>query len=358
MKKVLIVTGGSGGHVIPAISIYDHLKNNFEVFLITDERGKRFIDQNKYRFDVLEIPNLFSNLLLLPLKIFKFFFSIINSFRYLRRNNIEIIISTGGYMSYPICFAGKILKADIFLFEPNSVLGRSNKYMLSIAKKIVCYNLNLKNLPKKFQNKIFPIEPILRKEIYFLEKNTKSNFENIKRILVLGGSQGAKFFDHNVMNLIIEISKFLKIEVHQQIFDEKSKFQIEEKYLNSNIIYTLFKFDHNLFEKINSFDLAITRSGASAISELVFFNIPFFAIPFPYAKDNHQYFNARFYEEKRCCWIINQHDFNIQDLSKKIINLFNQNLEYLEIKKNLKNNSNQNTWNNINKKLINLINEN
>ena len=52
MKKVLIVTGGSGGHVIPAISIYDHLKNNFEVFLITDERGKRFIDQNKYKFDV------------------------------------------------------------------------------------------------------------------------------------------------------------------------------------------------------------------------------------------------------------------------------------------------------------------
>ena len=49
-KKILISTGGSGGHVIPAITFYDHLKENFEIFLTTDKRGVRFINQNKYIF--------------------------------------------------------------------------------------------------------------------------------------------------------------------------------------------------------------------------------------------------------------------------------------------------------------------
>ena len=355
---MIIVTGGSGGHVIPSLAIYDHLKNDFKISLITDIRGSRFITKNKYNFELIDVPNIFSNFYLLPLNIIKFFISILKSYKYLKQEKIDFIISTGGYMSIPICLASRLLNIKIFLFEPNSVLGRANKFMLKISKKIICYYPSLKLFPKKFDEKIYPINPILRNKIYSYKKNNKKEFNYIKKILLVGGSQGAEFFDKILSEVIIEVSKKLKLEVHQQIFDNNSKILIEEKYNKLGIKNRLFNFDESLFENINDFDLVITRSGASVISEISFLNIPFVAIPFPKARDNHQYFNAKFYENKNCCWLIRQSEINIDSLSAKLIEVFNEKADYLEKKKNLEKISNQNTWNNVNKKLLELINEN
>ena len=77
MKKVLISTGGSGGHVLPSLSLYDHLKNNFEVYLTTDKRGSSFIDKKYYNYDLINVPNIYSKLILFPINIFLFFFCIL-----------------------------------------------------------------------------------------------------------------------------------------------------------------------------------------------------------------------------------------------------------------------------------------
>ena len=207
MKKVLIVTGGSGGHVIPALSIYDHLKNDFVASIITDIRGTNFINKNKYQYDLIDVPNLFSTLYLLPLNLIKFVFSIFKSYFYLKKNDTNILISTGGYMSLPICIAAKILKIKIILYEPNSVIGRANRIMLNISHKIICHDKDLKLLPIKYTNKIYLIDRILRKEIYLCKKNNKKYFGELKKILVIGGSQGATFFDQNITNLVLNISK-------------------------------------------------------------------------------------------------------------------------------------------------------
>ena len=58
MKKILISTGGSGGHVIPSLIIFDHLKNNFETILVTDKRGTNFIDKNLYPFELIDVPKI------------------------------------------------------------------------------------------------------------------------------------------------------------------------------------------------------------------------------------------------------------------------------------------------------------
>ncbi len=358
MKKILIVTGGSGGHVIPALSIFDHLKNNFETDLVTDYRGSKFIDKKKYKFNLIDVPNLFSKKYLFPINIIKFIISIFKSYFFLKKKKINILISTGGYMSFPICFASKLLNIQIFLFEPNSVLGKSNKLILSFSKKIICYDHNIQLFPKKYLNKIYLINPILRKEIYITEKNRKKNFNSIKKILIFGGSQGAKFFDKNITEVILNVSKKIKIEVFQQVSDLNNKFAIEKKYNDVGINYKLFDFDDQLFKKISDFDLAITRSGSSAIAELAYLNIPFIAIPFPFAKDNHQYFNARFYESSDSCWLIEQNNFNNNYFSNLITHLFNEKIEYFNKKENLIKNYNQNTWNNVNKKLLDLIDEN
>ena len=66
-KKILISTGGSGGHVIPATIFYEQFKNEFDVFLVTDKRGRRFLNLEKYKFTVINTPKLTTNLFLLPL---------------------------------------------------------------------------------------------------------------------------------------------------------------------------------------------------------------------------------------------------------------------------------------------------
>jgi len=104
-------------------------------------------------------------------------------------------------------------------------------------------------------------------------------------------------------------------------------------------------------------DLCITRSGASTLAELSVINIPFIAVPLPTSKDNHQLENANFYKENDCCWVIEQANFE-----KKIEYLLNEilidKIEYLKKKENLKKLNYQNTWINVNQKILEIINEN
>ena len=136
MKKILITTGGSGGHVIPSLSIYDALKDDYEVQISTDLRGSKYINNKNYNYSLIDVPNLFSNLLLFPYNLIKFCISIIKSYQYLKLNNFNILISTGGYMSLPLCLAANLLNIKVYIFEPNSVLGRANKLMLNFQKKL------------------------------------------------------------------------------------------------------------------------------------------------------------------------------------------------------------------------------
>ncbi len=104
-KKVLISTGGSGGHVIPAITIYNHLKNTHETLISTDIRGLVYLEEN-YKALVINTPKL-NNYFLFPFSFIKILFLTVRSFFLLKTNNISILISTGGYMSLPLCLAAK-----------------------------------------------------------------------------------------------------------------------------------------------------------------------------------------------------------------------------------------------------------
>ena len=104
--------------------------------------------------------------------------------------------------------------------------------------------------------------------------------------------------------------------------------------------------------------LCLTRAGASTLAELVFLNVPHVVIPLPTAKDNHQFENAFFYNQHGCNWILNQSEINDNNLINKLFNIIDNKEEYLNKKRNMKKFSYQNTWNNINQKIIFTINEN
>ena len=356
-KKILISTGGTGGHVIPATIFYEQLKDKFDVFLVTDKRGCKFLNLEKYKLTVINTPKLTTNLFLLPLSLFGLFFSMIKSLFFLKKNRIEALISTGGYMSLPLCIAAKIFKIKVYLFEPNMVLGRVNSIFLKYTEKIFCYSNKIINFPKKHLSKILLIDSLLRKEFYSITSNDNDEINNQINLLIIGGSQGAEVFDNKLKKSIISLSKKYKLNICQQTSSLNKK-NLEDFYNENNITYQLFSFEENILKFIRNANLCITRAGASTLSELTFLNIPYLAIPYPFAKDNHQFQNALFYKNKNCCWILKQEDLNEDVLEKNLMNIIQNKDDYLLKKRSMRNYSCKNTWNNTNQKLIRVINEN
>ena len=156
-KKVLIATGGTGGHIFPAYGLAKHLMDsNYEVKLTTDSRGlkylKNFSDVNliKISSSPLIKKNIFSFLISINI----ITFSIIKSFFHLLLNRPSIIFGMGGYSSFPICIAASILKIKFIIYENNLILGKANKYLLPFAEKMFVSHKELegvkKNMKKKF----------------------------------------------------------------------------------------------------------------------------------------------------------------------------------------------------------------
>ena len=354
-QRILISTGGSGGHVLPATILYEHLKDKFDVSVTTDDRGMKYLDKNKYNLEIFNVTPISKKIYLLPFQFFLTIYLTIKSIFFLKKRKIDILISTGGYMSIPFCLASKILNIKLFLFEPNMVLGRSNKFFIKSCKKIFCYSDKIKNLPNRYINKINVIPALLRKNFYEIKK-TESIDEYI-HLLVIGGSQGAKIFDSLIKISIIELSKRYSLKIYQQTnfanFENLKKF-----YKENDINHELFDFNEDISNLMSKANICLTRAGASTLAELVFLNLPFVAIPLPSSKDNHQFENAFFYHKIGCNWILNQNEINDMTIKNKLINIIVNKDEYLLKKINMKNFSYQNTWNNINQKIISVINEN
>ena len=352
-KNFLISTGGSGGHVIPATILYEHLSKETNVIISTDKRGLKYLDKTLYQFEIIDTPKL-NNILFFPLNIIKVLFLTFKSFLLLKKKKIEKIFSTGGYMSLPLVLAARLLKLEIYLLEPNQVLGRANKYFLESCRKIFCYSDQVKNFPSNFKNKIVVINPLVREYIYKLKSSYMTNGK--LTLLVVGGSQGAEIFDNNLKNLFVNISKKIPIMLIQQTNEKNISF-LKDFYLKNNIENKIFNFDKNFANDIQKTDLCITRAGASTLAELSVVNIPFIAVPLPTSKDNHQFENANFYKDIDCCWILEQNYFE-EKIEHLLEDILTNKSDYFKKKENLKKLNYQNTWINVNQKILRIINEN
>jgi UDP-N-acetylglucosamine--N-acetylmuramyl-(pentapeptide) pyrophosphoryl-undecaprenol N-acetylglucosamine transferase len=353
-KKILISTGGSGGHVVPAITIHDHLKNEYDIIISTDLRGLKYIDNDTYKVCVVDTPKL-NKSILFPFAIIKVFFLTLRSLLLLKREKIEILISTGGYMSLPLCLAAKILNIKIFLLEPNMIIGRANRFFLNFCEKIICHTNNISNFPDKFQNKLEVSPPFIRKTYY--EINRQDDVDKIYTIIIIGGSQGAKVFDKIIHKSILKISKTGSLKIIHQTNQKNINF-LKNFYSENKIENIIFSFEKNLNKLLIQADLCITRAGASSLAEISLLKIPFIAIPLPTSKDNHQLKNAQYYKNRDCCWIVDQINFDKEKFDDLLLNILRNKDDFFKKKKNLENLNYQNTWNNVNQNLLKIINEN
>ena len=354
MKNILISTGGSGGHVVPAKILSEHLQSNFNVLISSDLRGLRYLDEKKSDIILINTPKLNLSIFFI-LRMFQLIYLVFKTVFLLKKNKIKAVFSTGGYMSLPVCLGAKLLGIKIYLFEPNIVLGRANRFFLRFCDKIFSYTEYLKHFPEKFKHKIQKISPLVKKNFY--EKRQIKIEDKVFSLLVIGGSQGAKIFDDIIKETIINFSKKNKIKIIQQT--HKSNIDnLKNIYDEAKIENIVFDFEENLADLIYQSDLCITRAGASTLAELSIMNKPFLTVPLISAKDNHQFENANFYENLGCCWVMSQKDINVVNLRKFLDYIIINKSEYNVKKNNLKKHNFQNSWNDINQKILNTINEN
>ena len=352
-KNFLITTGGSGGHVLPAKIFFEHLSKDKNVIISIDRRGLKYLEKDNYQFEIIDTPKL-NNIFILPVNLIKILFLTLKSILLLKRKKIDQILSTGGYMSLPIILAARLLQLNIYLLEPNQVLGRANRYFLGSCKKIFCYSEKIKNFPDDSKDKIITINPLVAENIYKLKKSEKMKDEFT--LLIVGGSQGASIFDRSLKSTIVNISKKITIKIIQQT-SQKNINSLSDYYSKNNVENKIFSFDKDFTQFIQEADLCITRAGASTLAELSVMNTPFIAVPLPTSKDNHQMENANFYKDNNSCWIIEQINFE-EKIEQFLIDVLNNKSDYLNKKENLKKLNFQNTWINVNQKILRAINEN
>ena len=308
--KIIIATGGTGGHIFPAYSLAKNfIKHDYLVEIITDKKGFKFLDKYKdLKLILNDSTTIFKKKIInLIFSIFVIFFSYLRSLIILYKAKPSLVFGMGGHASFPICLAAKTLNIPFIIYENNLQLGKSNKYLLPFAFKIFVAYEDLEGIENKYKHKVTVTGNIIREEM--LNFDAKKNYSSEKlNILILGGSQAAKSFGELLPRVFNQcVQENIKIKIFQQCIESQNN-KLKSEYENLNINFELFNFTNNILKYFSKVELAITRSGSSITAELINCNIPFISIPYPYAADDHQEKNAAYFEKKGYSFFIKENE--------------------------------------------------
>ncbi len=325
-KKIIVATGGTGGHIFPALGLAKHfVQNNLEVEIVSDKRGSKYLKKNDgININIIDSSSIYGkNIFKALFSIIKIFFSLFRSFKFLLLKKPDIVFGMGGYSSFPICIASKILNIPFIIYENNLYLGRANRFLLPYTKQILVSYKELEGIPKKYENKVEIVGNIIRQEIINFSKDQNLDFHDKKiKILVLGGSQAAKIFAEKLPKIFEKCTKNgISLTIYQQCLPIQNEY-LNNFYLNLNIEFETFNFSDNLLNYFSRTDLAITRSGSSMLAELLNSNIPFISIPLPTSADNHQLKNAIYYEKNHYSYMVEEKNLE-EKLFTLLENIFN-----------------------------------
>ena len=319
--KILILSGGTAGHIHPAISIVERLnKNNNLFFWIGNKNGIEKYISYKHNIKFFQIESF-------PLRKNRFinfffsFFSIIKSFFYAVKIILyikpDLVLGMGGYVSGPSGLATYLLQYSLIIHEQNSVFGYTNKILALFAKKIL---FSYPSIRKK-KNFIFVGNPI-RNNISKLYKNEKKILKI--NILILGGSLGSQVINRYIFNNIKITKKKILLNIWHQTGknnkDNNFLLYSYKKYLKNN--FRLVKFINNIGKAYQWADLLICRGGAITLSEISHINTPSIIIPAKNSVDNHQLKNAYFMKKVYNAILIEEKDLTNTVLDKHICYLY------------------------------------
>ena len=332
-KNIIFTGGGSGGHVIPAITIIESLeiKRKLNIFYVG---GISSVERELISKKNIPYKSIYTGKLRRYFSVenmmdfFKFLMGVAQSFFYLlkfKRQN-TLIFSTGGFVGLPLVIAAGVLRFKVYIHEQTSRVGLANKIASIFATKIfISFEESKKFFPA--EKTIFSGYPL--KANCFLGKNNNFEFEGFKLseidrpiFLITGGGNG---------------SKLLNDFINQQIDQIKDEFfiihQVGQKFINDFIpkkdkYYHPVAFLDNMVELMKFSEIIISRSGAGTVMELLALNKVSIFVPLKIAQKNEQFYNALEAKNKIGSIILTEDEFLNFNITELVKNIRNQNREH------------------------------
>ena len=336
--RVVISAGGTGGHIYPAVSIINKIKEKEPdsefLYIGTHNRmEKDIIPKKGIPFKSIEIYGFNKKHLLKNFKTVKCLFKAFrDTKKMIKKFNPDIVIGVGGYVTVPVIVSAKRLGYKTFLHEQNSLPGKSNKFLLKYTDLIgASFPSSLDLLPK--EKTILTGNPCSEDALgkKAINKSDLGLSNNKKLVLIVMGSLGAGRVSKFLMN---ELKYFDKKDYEILFITGKGSYDevIKNKYPRNVKILPFFEGLPSIMKKT---DLMITRAGASTLSEIIALKVPSIIIPSPFVANNHQYLNALDLVNKDAAIMIEEKNLEDGVLYENVDKLIHDSKKLQSMKENL-----------------------
>jgi len=317
-RTILIMAGGTGGHVFPGLAVADYLQRaGWHIVWLGTENGMemKLVPRYGYEIDAIRFSGLRGKRLmawlLLPLRLIRAF---AQSFAVIRRVEPDVVLGMGGYPAFPGGMMASLLNKPLIIHEQNSLPGLTNRLLAKLADKIMLGFPNAIDADPR--RTVFSGNPV-RAEIAQIAppQQRLSGREGRLSILVIGGSLGAQ-----ILNTVVpEALKSMAEQYRPVIVHQVGVLHLEttrKRYADLQLEGEVLAFIENMAERYTTCDLVLCRAGALTIAELSAAGVASILVPYPHAVDDHQTSNARFLADAGAAILVPQQEFNAQKLTE------------------------------------------
>ncbi|MFK5949923.1 MAG: undecaprenyldiphospho-muramoylpentapeptide beta-N-acetylglucosaminyltransferase [Methylococcales bacterium] len=307
-QRIVIMAGGTGGHVFPALAVAQYLQaKDWEVSWIGTQRGmeSKVIPANGIEIDWLSVQGLRGKGIAAKISNFKLLLKALwEAYGILRKRKPDVVLGMGGYVAGPGGIVANLMGIPLVIHEQNRIPGTTNRLLVKKANRV------LEAFPGSFPsivNAVFTGNPLRTHFLDFPEKEVwTEELARPFRILVVGGSQGAKVLNDTVPAAAANLAE---VEIKHQTGTAALEL-VTKKYTELGIDAQAIEFIDDIASAYQWADVVICRSGAMTVSEVAAAGIPAIFIPLPHAIDDHQTANARYLYDDGGAVLLAQSDFN------------------------------------------------
>lgn len=308
-NKILVVAGGTGGHIFPGIAVVDHLKQQGwqAVWLGTNDRMEaKVVPEHDIAIRYIDVKGVRGNGLLRKLKApFMVLKAIWQARAIMKQEKPAVVLGMGGYVTGPAGVAARSLGIPLVIHEQNAVAGMSNKLLAKIANKV------LAAFPSAFGQ---VNSEIVGNPVRASVAAIKHEFNHEQtRILVVGGSLGAQVFNDKLPTVFAELAKNNAIAVRHQT-GKGHLAGVEKAYQTLAIDAQVDEFISDMDKAYEWADIVVCRAGALTVSEIAAAGKAALFVPFPYAVDDHQTANANYLVGEQAALLMQQKDMTTERL--------------------------------------------
>ncbi|HOW42546.1 MAG TPA: UDP-N-acetylglucosamine--N-acetylmuramyl-(pentapeptide) pyrophosphoryl-undecaprenol N-acetylglucosamine transferase [Candidatus Omnitrophota bacterium] len=298
--KILAVSGASGGHIFPAAALLERVTEDDPraVTLLVLPRKHAACKSGAFAVPVSYVclSNISASLTASNLlRILRSFKGLLQSLRVVARFHPDVVVGFGSLVSIPVVFWGWLLRCRIVLHEQNVVPGRATRFLARFADRIAVTFAQTVPLLGAYRDKAAVTGNPLRKRMRVIDRDQARAFFGLPAegatLLVMGGSQGSQSINTGAAKALAGCAQSVRFQVIHLAGDKDAP-AVEEVYRAAGIRFRVVRFLEEMEYAYSASDLAISRSGATTVTELCRFRLPAILVPYPFA-GAHQQANAR-----------------------------------------------------------------